>query len=81
MLRTAMGVHGAGVVTREVPILGGSRPCRRFALVEHPYRFAMVLVGGGLWPSRSLQAGIGRGDEVKCLARKRVTGHGVVQFG
>ena len=38
-------------------------------LLEHPYRFAMVLGGLLTWPLRHLQGRLGRGDELIVVAR------------
>lgn len=76
LLRTALGVNREhGAVTR--PAASASRPVgRRSGLVEHTYRLAMVLAGGGLWPVRWLQGKLGYGDEVVCIARKPVSRSG-----
>lgn len=48
ILRTAMGINSAhGAVTRPVAAPATRLPGNRSRLVEHTYRLAMVLVGGG----------------------------------
>ncbi len=71
LLRTVLGINRAqGAVTRPMPV-SASRPAgQRTALVEHVYRFSMVLTGGVLWPLRWLQGKLGYGDEVVCIARR-----------
>ena len=70
-LRTALGVnrtHGA-VVDRKASVSSNAAKGRS-AVFEHAYRAAMALSGGALWPLRRLQAALGRGDELLCIARK-----------
>lgn len=67
LLRTALGVNRAkGAVTRSVSINRTTRA--RSGVIEHAYRLAMVLVGGGIWPLRWLQGKLGHGDEIVCIA-------------
>ena len=42
---------------------------RWWALVEHPYRLAMLGAGVVTWPLRRLQGAVGRGDELIIVAR------------
>lgn len=71
LLRSALGVNRAqGAVTRSVTTSTSHLATSRPALVEHGYRFAMVIIGGGLWPLRWLQGKLGCGDEITCIARK-----------
>lgn len=68
LLRTALRVNRDGVVT-EAAGTGAVRPGgARSGLAEHVYRLTMLLVGAVSWPLRRLQARLGRGDEVICLA-------------
>jgi hypothetical protein len=41
----------------------------RAAVVEHPYRLAMVAAGVVTWPLRRVQGALGRGDELVMVAR------------
>jgi SAM-dependent methyltransferase len=71
VLRTGLGVNRGGALVRRNPRGGqtsGDSP--RPMVVENAYRLAMVVAGGLLWPLRILQAILGRGDEVICVARK-----------
>jgi len=65
-LRTALRI-------RHSVAAGGARLAARKARaespIEHAYRAAMVTFGALTWPLRKVQAGIGRGDEVICIAR------------
>lgn len=71
LLRTLLGVNSAqGAVTRPVSASASRPATSRSGLVEHVYRLAMVVGGGGLWPLRWLQGKLGYGDEVVCIARK-----------
>lgn len=71
VLRTGLGVNQSnGAVTRTLKTTEGSVSTKRAGLVEHAYRIAMVAVGMALWPVRFLQAKVGRGDEVICIAHK-----------
>ena len=56
--------HEAGPQVQAAP---SSLPLR--ALLEHPYRIAMVSVGLVTWPLRVLQGSLGRGDELIVVAR------------
>lgn len=67
-LRTLLGVNRNGAVEHDGSISAGSGT--RKPLVEHAYRMAMVGAGAVTWPLRKLQARLGYGDEVVCLARK-----------
>ncbi|MEN8132739.1 MAG: hypothetical protein ABFS45_21665, partial [Pseudomonadota bacterium] len=72
LLRTALGVNREnGAVTRPASSVAGHATGQRNVAVEHAYRLSMVGVGGGLWPLRWVQAKIGRGDEVICIARNK----------
>lgn len=74
VLRTALGVNRAGsAVARPEASTAGRASGRRSGVVEHAYRLAMVCAGGVSWPLRWLQATLGRGDEVVCIARKPQT--------
>jgi 2-polyprenyl-3-methyl-5-hydroxy-6-metoxy-1,4-benzoquinol methylase len=71
VLRTGLGVNRGGAVGRTNPRGGqASSDSPRSMVVENAYRLAMVVAGGLLWPLRILQAILGRGDEVICVARK-----------
>jgi len=71
LLRTVLGVNRAqGTVTRTVVASVNRTSGQRSGLVEHAYRLAMVLSGGGLWPLRWLQGKLGYGDEVVCIVTK-----------
>lgn len=71
VLRTAVGVNrGSGAVTRPADSMASRGKASRPFFVEHAYRIAMVISGGGLLPLRWLQSQINRGDEVICIARK-----------
>jgi 2-polyprenyl-3-methyl-5-hydroxy-6-metoxy-1,4-benzoquinol methylase len=74
VLRTILGVNRAhGAVTRPVAASVSRHSDRRSWPVEHAYRLAMVLAGGGLWPLRWLQGKLGYGDELVCIAQKPVS--------
>lgn len=75
VLRTALGVNRQeGAVTRPASATAGRATGRRPGWVEHAYRIGMVCAGGGTWPLRWLQAKLGYGDEVICIARKPLAG-------
>jgi len=42
---------------------------QRAAVVEHPYRLAMLAAGAVTWPLRLMQGSLGRGDELVMVAR------------
>jgi 2-polyprenyl-3-methyl-5-hydroxy-6-metoxy-1,4-benzoquinol methylase len=69
LLRTALGVNRKGAVTRISGVQEGGVAVKRSQVVEHAYRLAMVWAGGGLWPLRYLQAKLGFGDEIICVAQ------------
>ena len=72
LLRTAMGVNRSegAVVRQRGQIAGGEIRGTRAPLVEHAYRIATVLCGAATYPLRAFQAGLGRGDELVCIARR-----------
>ena len=71
VLRTVLGVNRPqGAVVQQRAAVSSNATKGRPAVIQHAYRAAMVLAGGGLWPIRSLQAALGRGDELLCIARK-----------
>lgn len=71
LLRTVLAVNRQhGAVTRPVLVSAAHPAGSRSGFVEHTYRLAMVLTGGGLWPLRRMQAHLGRGDELLCIARR-----------
>ena len=75
ILRTALGVNReGGAVTRPASAIVGIGTGRRSVVIEHAYRLAMVCAGVGLLPLRLLQAKLGRGDEIICIARKPFVG-------
>ncbi|OQX12876.1 MAG: hypothetical protein BWK76_16995 [Desulfobulbaceae bacterium A2] len=71
LLRTMLGFNRAGTV-QPGRVVSLSRHTDRFRSpwIEHGYRLAMVITGGVVWPFRWLQARLGCGDEVVCVARK-----------
>jgi len=70
-LRTAMGVNRqGGAVEKHKGELAAYLRKVRPSVVEHVYRLAMVGAGAVLWPFRYVQAGLGYGDELICVARK-----------
>lgn len=72
LLSTTLGVKREhGVIARPVTLPVANTAGYRTSFVEHGYRLAMVLAGGGLWPLRWLQGKLGYGDEAICIARKR----------
>ncbi len=75
VLRTVLGVNReGGAVTRPASAIIGHASGRRPRVIEHAYRVAMICAGGGLWPLRFLQARLGCGDEIICIARKPLAG-------
>lgn len=69
LLRTSLRMNRDGGVVAQPEGPGAGRPGGgRSGLVEHLYRLTMLLVGVVSWPLRGLQARLGRGDEVICLA-------------
>ena len=73
LLRTVLGVNrkqGALAGPNDLPADRATK--RRSGLVEHSYRIAMILSGGGLLPLRWLQGKLGYGDEVICSAHKPI---------
>lgn len=71
LLRTMLGINkSSGAVTRPPATarIQASRP--RTGFVEHAYRLAMIAIGILLWPLRLLQARLGYGDEIVCIAGK-----------
>jgi len=73
LLRTALGVNrNHGAITRAASLSVGVPTHRRTDFVEHAYRLTMVLFGWVTWPLRWLQGWLGYGDEIICIASKRV---------
>lgn len=71
LLRTGIGLNReSGAVTRPVESLASRGTGSRSFWLGHAYRMAMLVTGGGIWPLRLLQARLGRGDEMICIARK-----------
>jgi 2-polyprenyl-3-methyl-5-hydroxy-6-metoxy-1,4-benzoquinol methylase len=78
LLRTALGVgrSRSAVAGPDSNPQQTDRTQRRASIIEHGYRFAMVLAGGGTWPLRWVQGRLGYSDEIICLARKPVAVQG-----
>ncbi|OQX12633.1 MAG: hypothetical protein BWK76_17370 [Desulfobulbaceae bacterium A2] len=71
LLRTGLGVNrDATIQFSRVESVVSHSGRSRSPWFEHAYRLAMVVAGGGMWPFRWLQASLGYGDEVVCVARK-----------
>ena len=68
-LRTLAGHSPAGAVAGAAASEARPAPARRRpALVEAPYRLAMLAVGGATYPLRLLQQRLGRGEEAVLVA-------------
>lgn len=67
--RSVLGVNLENTVVEQSAAVH-TRITRRPTRLEHAYRLAMTLVGGGSWPLRFVQGRLGFGDEVICLAQK-----------
>ncbi|MEB3330048.1 MAG: methyltransferase domain-containing protein, partial [Candidatus Sericytochromatia bacterium] len=68
--RTAMRRHRAPTSLTEIPAPLSASPARRPPWFEHAYRLTSVAVGAATWPLRRLQARLGFGDEIICVARR-----------
>lgn len=73
LLRLGLGINRENGAVN-INQVSGPLACRsqrtRSGWTEHAYRVAMVTSGAGLWPLRWIQARLGFGDEVVCIARK-----------
>jgi hypothetical protein len=71
VLRTLLGVNRSGSLMKRRGGRGLERIKETKSIIfEHPYRFAMLCAGLGLWPLRYIQTKWGFGDEVICNACK-----------